>query len=969
MASAGAHNVATVKAAPRAAVPLGAFVCQICNVQSADEFCCCRFPVVLLCKSCQLLHFQKAIGEAHLFMPADFKAKMTSLEEVTKLRQALFNLSDAKGRIVTVLGKIAHCQETIKSRKEQFLLDYSDYVAREIDQLEALKMQLSTEVEKAVDKTRDQLLQPSVTGDDLTVLLWKATKGHQIGNFDLFSYSSCNSAVDLGKLVGVSWKSKVDSSGKLGDNFAFRNPLSQREAATEALIQQEFNSKEELLSAAKDAFGELIPDQELLEEATNRLILAYYEAHYACLKAKEEALEAEIDPGTEVSSWISRVVDAFREKTPMVARRVIEHYLPHIKEVAERRYMREIAALRPLPQAPVLPDPGTDSERITALERLIADLNSRLTDLSLRPAHIPEEHNSIHIRDSLAELEGRLEGMEETGRETGNKLREISQNCTKQYGNVKKLVDDVRESARSGLLRVETAGNEQLQALSARLDSEIAEKSQSLADISLRLSSCEDKSLKSTPHPGLKDTSDLSKDLKSLTAKTQSVLDNSDKALEQIKADLTLSLHLADIAVRKDIKTGRHYVDINETENFFNVVVAQIKTDFQRRVSALQTEAVRTSRLWGLCADLLAALSRTRVSEEAVGSLEALLHRLMGETELMEEAYLLCNNFAAYIREAPICSKTDEQITEIILRLEKCSFDTNELKDTSSLPYLLTRPNRLPLDLKALLPDSTSQLLIDAKPMLMEVRPDHIRLFNCSTSTWSKKIVLNTTIRVDHRSSALVLPNTHIFICGGSGGSEWLQDAYEIDALSGVAGQLRSMLGKRGRHGLVLYYNWVYVFGGWNGAAMRNSERYSLLKETWETISDMINPRDSLTPAIYKHIAYLCGGSSTIECESFDFALGKFSPLGFILPETGYIRSIVLGTDLLLLSDSKMTRRSLISEGVCQEFSHPGYRANGSMSPIVLNTDIWCLTYSANGAALCICGGTGELLKEVAYPS
>lgn len=399
------------------------------------------------------------------------------------------------------------------------------------------------------------------------------------------------------------------------------------------------------------------------------------------------------------------------------------------------------------------------------------------------------------------------------------------------------------------------------------------------------------------------------------------------------------------------------------------MVVAQIKTDFQRRVSAVQTEAVKTSRLWGLCAGLLAALSRTRVSEEAVGSLEALLHRLMGETELMEETYLLCNNLAAYIREAPVSARTDEQITEVILRLEKCTFDANEMKDTTSLPYLLTRQNRLPLDLKALLPDSNSALLADAKPMLMEVRPDHIRPFNCSTAAWSKKIVLNTTIRVDHRSSALVLPNTHIFICGGLGGNEWLQDAYEIDALSGVASQLKCMLGRRGRHGLVQYYNWIYVFGGWNGAPMRSCERYSLLRETWEPVQDLISARDSLTPAVYRHSAYLCGGSNTTDCESYDFACGKFSPLGFNLPETGYIRAIVLGTDLLLLSDSKMTRRSLVSEGVSQELSHPNYRANGSMSPIVLNTEIWCLSYSANGAALCICGGTGELVKEVAFPS
>lgn len=494
-------------------------------------------------------------------MPAEFKAKMTSLEEVTKLRQALFNLSDAKGRCVTVLGKISQCQEEIKGRKEQFLMDYGEFVNRELEQLEGLKMQLSAEIDKSVDKTREQLFQPNPTGDDLTLLLWKATKGHQISTFDLFSYhSALNSSIDLSKLMGVSWKSRVDLSGKLDENYVLRNALSQREAATEALIQQEFTSKEELVSAAKEALGELIPDQGLLEEVTSRLILAYYEAHNACLKAKEEALEADMDPGVELESWVSKAVNIFKEKTAGVAKRVIEHYLPLLKAKAEQRYMREIAAIRPVLE-PIQPENiglGTELERITALERLVTELNSRIAVMPINPAVIsPEEHNSHDIRDILGELEGRVEGLEETGRETAGKLREISQNCSKQYGNVKKLVDDARESARSGLVRVEAATGEQIQALSARLDAEIAEKAQSIPDISLRLSSLEDKCLKSTHYSALKDTSDLSKDLKSLTLKTQSVLDNSDKSLEQIKTDLSLSLHLADIAIRKDLKSGK----------------------------------------------------------------------------------------------------------------------------------------------------------------------------------------------------------------------------------------------------------------------------------------------------------------------------------------------------------------------------------------------------------------------------
>ena len=395
--------------------------------------------------------------------------------------------------------------------------------------------------------------------------------------------------------------------------------------------------------------------------------------------------------------------------------------------------------------------------------------------------------------------------------------------------------------------------------------------------------------------------------------------------------------------------------------------MAQIKTDVQRRVSAVQSEANHMSRMWGLSGDLLAALSKTRVSEDVIGVLEALLQRLLGEMGLLEETFHMCRNLAGYIRDAPVSLKTDELITEVILRLEKCSFDSSELTDFCSLPYLLTRRFPLPLDLKALLPDNSS--ISDSKLLLMEVRPDHIRIFNCISSTWNKKIVLNTSIRVDHRSSSLFLPNGHLFLCGGLSASEWLQDACEIDVMSGVVTPVKNMTMRRGRLGICLYFNWVYVFGGWNGAPMRSCERYSLLREAWEVVPDMISARDSFTPAVYRHVAYLCGGSNTVECESYDFACSKFSPLGVNLPEPGFIRSVVFGTDLLLLSDTKMTRRSLAVEGVSQDLSHPSYRANGSMSPVTFNTDIWCLSYSSNGTALCISAGTGELLREVPYPN
>ena len=131
----------------------------------------------------------------------------------------------------------------------------------------------------------------------------------------------------------------------------------------------------------------------------------------------------------------------------------------------------------------------------------------------------------------------------------------------------------------------------------------------------------------------------------------------------------------------------------------------------------------------------------------------------------------------------------------------------------------------------------------------------------------------------------------------------------------------------------------------------------------------MVTPRDYFTPCVYRHFVYLCGGSTTVECEKFDVALGKFYPLGFVMPETSFNRAVVLNDELVLVSETKLTKRSLLTDSLYQETSHQSYRANGSMTPFLLGTSIYCLSHSPSGMVFCISASTGELLREFAYPS
>ena len=406
-------------------------------------------------------------------MPAEFKAKMTSLEEVGRLRQALFSLSDAKGRLISVLATISQCQEAIKSKKDRFLAEFTEYVDKEIEELEGLKTVLSAEIEKAVDRTRDQLLQPSVTGTDLTVLLWKAIKGQAMGNFDLFSYDfRGNQGLDMEKLVGLSWESRVDMSGKLGDSHLIRNNYCKRRIITQELLQNEYVTKESLLSTAKTAYNDLLPDPFVLETTLQDLIFRYYEGEYTCLQAKDDLLSLDIDPELSLDQWISNTIAGFRQRTNGVSEGVVSRYVEGVKMAAERKYVREVGSGRQEHRADL--GSGSETDRLTALERLVTDLATRPPPPLLSP------------------LEKRIEDLEARYLAADEQMKEVMLN--KQLGNVRKLIDDVRESSRSGLIRVENGCNERFETGFMQFEEE---KRKLVTDLMEKITANEEKQQKS----------------------------------------------------------------------------------------------------------------------------------------------------------------------------------------------------------------------------------------------------------------------------------------------------------------------------------------------------------------------------------------------------------------------------------------------------------------------------------------
>ena len=357
-------------------------------------------------------------------------------------------------------------------------------------------------------------------------------------------------------------------------------------------------------------------------------------------------------------------------------------------------------------------------------------------------------------------------------------------------------------------------------------------------------------------------------------------------------------------------------------------------------------------------------LYTTNVPKSLLYALENHLGVLYNQQKSIEMVSMVCENLMAYIQEAELMGPIGDLIVETIGLLLRSGFTTPELKDTGNLEYFLTRKHRLPIELSILVADSRRPPI----NLLAEVRPDLIALFDCESKEWTKSVELNRHLNVSNFSATCFLRNGHVFACGGNPGGVSVMDTYDVDIETGVVGKLADMKTARHGHGVLAYYNVVFVFGGYNTttiAALSTCEKYVFRISDWIPLKhEMITAHSWFNPAIYRHLVYICGGNQVVSCEVFDPSTEKFTGLPMVLPDVGNTRSVISNDQLIVLSWNKICRLNLANEET--EFTigtHFTYATWGAMSPIVSGPEVLFVAFN-NGAVRCVSVSTGQKVRE-----
>lgn len=242
---------------------------------------------------------------------------------------------------------------------------------------------------------------------------------------------------------------------------------------------------------------------------------------------------------------------------------------------------------------------------------------------------------------------------------------------------------------------------------------------------------------------------------------------------------------------------------------------------------------------------------------------------------------------------------------------------------------------------------------------LVHVEPASMRVFNCRKLQWSGPIPLTTHVEVNFNSSAVLLTDTRLFLCGGVDSSrrenDSLSSAYLIDS-NGVVINLERLNRSRANHALIEVNKAVYTFGGTvkerRGETVAVSERICspFVGKNWETLPEMQSPYWGINPCKLREVIYLCGKTNSQACvQSFNTISLEFSRLCIIF-NSSFIQQMCMCfyKDLLVVLQTKETTViDVVQEQVVREKVHPGAFANGVLNPVLIGSRLWNLDYAS----------------------
>lgn len=211
---------------------------------------------------------------------------------------------------------------------------------------------------------------------------------------------------------------------------------------------------------------------------------------------------------------------------------------------------------------------------------------------------------------------------------------------------------------------------------------------------------------------------------------------------------------------------------------------------------------------------------------------------------------------------------------------------------------------------------------------LFDLQPHCIRQFDFATLHWQSSYAMQSPILVHSYTSRWVtLGDARVFCCGGSQVDPrsreftYWRSAYIVSAAGNVSEQAE-MLQARECHGLTLWKQSVYVFGGSErGASLRSCEGLPLQGSIWQKRAPMNEGRSDFNPCLYLDLIYLCNKS--IQC--FVPLNNCYLRLNFDLPDFSPCCVYVKGDVLVVHTSSCVVRFKVKQSGELLELSrNPG---------------------------------------------
>lgn len=128
--------------------------------------------------------------------------------------------------------------------------------------------------------------------------------------------------------------------------------------------------------------------------------------------------------------------------------------------------------------------------------------------------------------------------------------------------------------------------------------------------------------------------------------------------------------------------------------------------------------------------------------------------------------------------------------------------------------------------------------------------------FNCNM--WFK---VRHTMTISLAYHGVEVINKLLYICGGTDGTEILNELFVLDPLTGECHQRASMREARCYVATASIQGQLYAMGGHNGVQrMRTVERYDRHQNIWHPVTSMNAARSDASACVYKDKIYIAGG-------------------------------------------------------------------------------------------------------------